>query len=70
MSSQNTHLRTPEDLHALHGTPLHSLKIGMWCAMSWKKIIGPILFDETIKTKVYIYEILYPFFAEPMDEEL
>jgi hypothetical protein len=68
INSQDTCLRTSENPHALHESPLHNLKIGVWCALSQKKIIGPIFFDETIKTKVYIYEILYPFFSELMDE--
>jgi hypothetical protein len=69
VNSQNARLWTPKNPHALHESPLHSLKIGAWCAMSRKKIIRPIFFDETTKTKVYIYEILYPFFAHLTDEE-
>jgi hypothetical protein len=31
----------------MHGNPLHSLQISVWCAVSEKQIVGP-LFEEAI----------------------
>jgi len=36
-------------------TPLHPEKIGVWCALSRKRIIGPIFFTATITAGVYQY---------------
>ena len=33
---------------------LHSEKIGVWCGMSRRLIIGPIFFDATITTAAYM----------------
>jgi hypothetical protein len=34
-------------------SPLHSVKIGVWCVISRKRIIGPLFFDETINAERY-----------------
>lgn len=33
--------------------PLHSEKIGVWCALSRKRLVGPIFFTTTITAEVY-----------------
>jgi len=58
-----------ENPNAVHEEPLHSEKIGVWCGMSRQRIIGPIFFEETIKTAAYM-EIFNTFVNQLDDEEL
>ena len=48
---------------------LHSQKIGVWCGMSRRRIIGPSYFDATITTAAYM-EIFNTFVNQMDDEEL
>lgn len=45
-------------LHAIplvsHQKPLHDLKIGVLCAVSGRRIIGPSFFEKTVNTNVYL----------------
>ena len=58
-----------ENPNAVHEEPLHSEKIGVWCGMSRQRKIGPIFFEETIKTAAYM-EIFNTFVNQLDDEEL
>jgi hypothetical protein len=48
--------------------PLHSQKIGCWCAISRKRIIGPIFFSETVTAEKY-QEIIMQFISLLNEEE-
>lgn len=50
--------------------PLHSPKIGVWVAMSRRRVIGPIFFQGTINAERYINQILNPFINQLHDDEL
>jgi hypothetical protein len=41
VNSQNTRIWSKENPHAAHETPLHPVKIGVWCAVSRHRIVGP-----------------------------
>ena len=43
---QNTRYWFSENPHVIYETPLNDLKIGVWCAVSGTKIVGPIFFDQ------------------------
>jgi hypothetical protein len=58
-----------ENPHAVHEVPLHDLKVGVWCAISARRIIGPVFFHETINSERYVRLILSPFFDQLTDEE-
>jgi len=58
-----------EEESSLNEEPLHSEKTGVWCGMSRRRIIGPILFDATITTAAYM-EIFNTFVNQLDDEEL
>ena len=58
-----------ENPNAVHEEPLHSEKIVIWCGMSRQRIIGPIFFEETIKTAAYM-EIFNTFVSQLHDQEL
>jgi hypothetical protein len=48
---QTTRLYNPEDSHL----PLHPVKIGVWCAVPRRRIVGPFLFFEnTINSERYV----------------
>jgi hypothetical protein len=70
VNSQNTPLWASENPHELHEEPLHSKKVGVFCALSQRHIIRPIFFfDTTVTSAVYI-EIFQDFVNQLADEEL
>ena len=69
VNSQNSRIWASENPDAIHEEPPHSEKIGVWCGMSRQCIIGPIFFDGTITTAVYM-EIFNTFVNQLDDEEL
>jgi hypothetical protein len=48
VNSQNSRIWSAENPHTFHERPLHSLKVGVWCAVSRWRIVGPTFFGETI----------------------
>jgi len=69
VNSQNTRIWTTEHPHEIHEFPLHSEKTGVWCAISRRRIIGPIFFHETSNTARYL-EIFNEFVDQLDDDEL
>jgi len=69
VNSQNTCTWATEHPHEIHEVPLHSEKTGVWCAISRRRIIGPILFHETLNTARYL-EIFNEFVDQLDDDEL
>jgi hypothetical protein len=51
INSQNSRIRSAENLHTFHERPLHSLRFGVWCDASRQRIISPIFFSETIRAE-------------------
>ena len=51
VNSQNTRLWISEQPYAMHERPLHSVKIGVWCAASRQRIIGPIFLLKNSKLR-------------------
>jgi hypothetical protein len=46
-SSQNNEYLSSVNPHLIHEVLLHDVKVGVWCAVNDKRIIGPILYAET-----------------------
>jgi hypothetical protein len=44
-------------------------KIGVWCAISARRITGPIFYDNTVNAAMYKNNILSPFSAQSTEEE-
>jgi hypothetical protein len=42
-------------IHRIHEVPLHPMKVDVLCAVSARRIIVPVLFDETINFKRYLH---------------
>ncbi|KAJ4441236.1 hypothetical protein ANN_11087 [Periplaneta americana] len=54
VNSQNFRIWSTNNPYEFIETPLHAEKIGVWAAMSRRKIIGPIFFDETVNATVVV----------------
>ncbi|KAJ8879687.1 hypothetical protein PR048_020295 [Dryococelus australis] len=52
-NSQNSRIWSSANPHVLHEKPLHCQKIGVWCAVSRRRIVGPLFFFETVNSGVY-----------------
>jgi hypothetical protein len=68
VNSQNSRFWSSENPHWFHEVPLHSQKIGCWCAISRKQIVGPIFFSETVTAEKY-QEIIMKFISLLNEEE-
>jgi hypothetical protein len=42
-----------------HETPLHPVKVGVWCALSARRTVGPVFFKETINCDRSFWGILF-----------
>jgi hypothetical protein len=60
--SQNTRIWSDENPHAVHQFPLHDMKIGVWYAVSARRIIGPIFCHEIVNSDRYVRNTLETFF--------
>lgn len=54
VNAQNTWHWSSENPHEFWPRPLHDLKIGVWCAVSGNRIVGPIFFEENVNTQMFI----------------
>lgn len=62
VNTQNTRIWATTNPHSLHAKPLHSQKIGVWCAVSRRRIVGPLFFESTVDGTVY-RELIQQFVA-------
>jgi hypothetical protein len=56
-------------IHRIHKVLLHPVKVGVWCAVSARRIVGPVFFHETINCERYVQIILRQFFPNLTEEE-
>jgi hypothetical protein len=70
VNSQNFRIWSAQNPHQFVETPLHVSKIGVWIAVSRRRLIGPIFFNGTINGQRYREQILEPFINELDDEEV
>lgn len=70
VNSQNYRTWATENPHNFVETSLHPIKVGVWVAMSRRRIIGPIFFHETLNAERYRRLILEPFLQQLHDDEL
>ena len=60
-NTQNSRTWATENPHETFEKPLHDQKIGVWCAVSRSRMIGPIFFHSTVNSDRYIKDIFIPF---------
>lgn len=70
INSQNYRTWATENPHTMIETDLHPIKVGVWVAISRRRIIGPIFFEETINAERYRTLILAEFLRQLHDDEL
>jgi hypothetical protein len=69
ISTQNSHYWNSQNPHLTHEALLHPVKVGVWCALSARRIAGPVFFNTTINCKRYVHIILRQFFSELTERE-
>lgn len=69
INSQNYRTWSAENPHVTCETRLHPVKIGVWVAMSRRRLIGPVFFENNINANHY-REILHTFVDQLHDDEL
>jgi hypothetical protein len=68
VNAQNSSIWDTENPHVLHQRPLHDIKVGVWRAVTARRVIGPIFFEDTVNSDRYVSDILEPFFQELTEE--
>lgn len=69
-NQQNMRMWSRENPHYYRETGLHPLKVGVWIAISRRRIIGPIFFEGNLNAENYRTNILLPFINQLHDDEL
>ena len=70
INSQNSKLWSTDNPHSLHKTSLHDKKVGVWVAISRRKIFGLIFFMNTINSERYCWDILHAFIGQMTSDEI
>lgn len=53
VNAQNSRTWSTFNPRLIRERPLHSEKIGVWCAISRKRVIGPLFYDQNVTAAVY-----------------
>jgi hypothetical protein len=69
VNSQNTNIWLMENPHAAHETPIHPVKIAVWCAASHHRIAGKIFFENTINSE-HCTDIVYEFLLHFTEDKI
>ena len=67
VNSQNSRIWATENPHGIYKSPLHLKKVGVWCAISGQRIIGPIFFRENLNTTKYLN--IFTMFVEQLNHQ-
>jgi hypothetical protein len=65
----NTHIIETENPHIIRQTPLNNQKVGVWCAVNAKRIIGSVFSYDALNSKRYVNNILEPVLEILTEEE-
>jgi hypothetical protein len=67
---QNNHYWSSYNPYLTYDVLLHPVKAGVWCAVSARKIVGPVFFNETINCKRCVQVVLGRLFPQLTEERL
>jgi hypothetical protein len=70
MNSQNNRYMSAENHRFIHELPLHDEIIGVWCAITARRIIVPIFYHSKVNAARYVNNIQSPFFELAEEERL
>lgn len=70
VNAQNMRMWATENPHYYREAALHPVKVGVWCAMSRRRLIGPIFFEGNLNGERYRNNILETFINQLHDDEL
>lgn len=68
VNGQNYRTWGTDNPHIFIESPLHPQKIGVWCAVSRRRIIGPLFFETTVNAALY-EDIIQQFIACLQEDE-
>ena len=69
-NSQNSRLWSSDDPHSLHETLSNDKKVGVWVAISRRRIVGLIFLMNTINSARYCSDILHAFIGQMTSNEI
>jgi hypothetical protein len=69
INTQNNRYWSSQNPHLTHEVLLHLVQVGVWCAVSARRVVGPVFSNETINCKKYVWVILEQFSPELTEEE-
>jgi hypothetical protein len=69
INTENNRYWNSQNPHLSHEDPLHPVKVGVWGAVSARRIVEPVFFNKTINCERYVQVILGHFFPELTEEE-
>jgi hypothetical protein len=69
INTQNNHYQNSQNPHLTHDVQLDPGKVGVWCAVSARRIVGLVLFYKRVNHERYAQVILGQFFPELTEEE-
>jgi hypothetical protein len=69
INTQNNRYRSFQNSHVSHKVLFHPVEVGVWCAVSARKIVESLLFHETVNSERWLQVILGQFFLELTEEE-
>jgi hypothetical protein len=69
INTQNNRYWSSQNPYLTNEVMLRPVKVGVWCAVSARRIVEAVIFNETINCKRYVQVILEQLFSELMKEE-
>jgi hypothetical protein len=54
VNMQNNRYSSSQNAHLTREVQLHPVTVGVWCAVSARRIVGPVFFNETINCERYL----------------
>jgi hypothetical protein len=70
ISTQNNRYWSSQNPHLTHDVPAPSSEVGVLCAVSERRVVGPMFLNETINCEGYVQVILRQSFPELIGETL